>query len=325
MSPVTVHTPTTIEQAVQLHTSLGDARYLAGGTDLLPNRKHQLHTEEHLVALQGIDELRGIERLPDGSLRLGALATLHQIAGHPLVRAHAPALAYAASQIAGPQHRRMGTLGGNVMLDTRCLFYNQSKAWRTALGSCLKAEGSWCHVIGSSKGCVAAQSSDTVPVLLAFDAALHAHSPEGAHEVPFASLYTNDGRQGRHLRLPPGALLTHVVLPPVAAGTRSVYRKVRSRAAIDFPQLGVAARGVLDPDGVCTDLAVVLGALLPQPRVVRHTDVAVGTRLDDTVIEAVAEHAFKQARPQSQVHGDPDWRREQVRVNVRRALHSLRG
>ena len=319
-----VHHPTTVAEAVALHEQLGDARYLAGGTDLLPNLKHHLHAPAHLVALHQVPELRGLRHDDDGALHLGALTSLHTLATDPIVRGHAPALAAAASMIAGPQHRHMGTLGGNVLLDTRCLFYNQTRAWRQALGSCLKAEGTWCHVIGSAKGCVAAQSSDTVPVLVAFDARLHAHSPQGEHVVALRSLYGTDGRLDRHTQLPSGAILTRIVVPPAAPGTRSVYRKLRTRAAVDFPQLGVAAVGAFDGEGRCTALEVVLGALLPQPRRLRHMERAIGEVLQDPLIEQLAEHGYKQARPQPQLHGDVAWRRQMVRVEVARALRSLR-
>lgn len=319
-----VHRPTTVEEAVALHQRLERAMYLAGGTDVLPNLKHHLYDVDHLIALQGIPGLDTAAHAPDGRLALGAGLALEALVQHPVVRGHAPALADAASRIAGPQHRRMGTLGGNVLLDTRCVFYNQSKAWRTALGSCLKAEGTWCHVIGSAKGCVAAQSSDTVPVLLAFGATLRAVGPEGPVEMPLEALYGTDGRRGRHLALPPGALLTHVVLPPIEPGVRSVYRKVRPREAIDFPQLGVAAVGRFEGDR-CVELTVVLGALLPKPRAVGHIDRHLPGPLDDARIDAIAEHAWKQARPQPQIHGDPSWRRDLVKVEVARALRALRG
>ncbi|MEQ1567038.1 MAG: FAD binding domain-containing protein [Myxococcota bacterium] len=324
MPSFSVHQPATVADAVALRAELPDAMYVAGGTDLLPNLKHELHHPQHLVSLACIDGLRGVARDADGTLRIGACTTLHAVATDGVVGAEVPALSLAAASVAGPQHRRMGTLGGNVMLDTRCLFYNQSSQWRTALGACLKAEGSWCHVIGSTKGCVAAQSSDTVPVLHALDARIAVALPGGAtDEVPLRGLWTKDGRFDQNKTLPAGALVTAIVIPPRPPGHRGTYRKVRARAAVDFPQLGVAAVGAFE-GGVCTALEVVLGAMLPHPKAVDGLGFAIGTRLEDDVIERVADQAYRQARPQTQLHGEPSWRRHLARVETRRAIEALR-
>ena len=323
MQPFTVHQPETVAEAVQLRVSLDDAHYLAGGTDLLPNVKQGLHQPAHLVHLGGLAELAALHGTDDGGLWIGAGVTLHQVATGPHVVAHAPALAQAAGLVAGPQHRRMGTLGGNVMLDTRCLFYNQAQPWRQALGYCLKKDGEWCHVIGSNKTCVAAQSSDTVPVLIALGAVLHATTAEGEVQVPLAELFNMDGRLENLHALPEEALVTGIRLPPRHPDQRSVYRKVRIREAIDFPLLGVAA--VADFDGpTCTQLTVVVGAVMPRPKVLRKMELAHGTTLPDAVIDALAEQAQKQVRPQPSLFGSPSWRRDLVPVEVRRALEQLR-
>ena len=327
LPPFELHRPSTVAEAVQLWSTLDEARYIAGGTDLLPNLKHHLDAPRHLVALGGLEELRQLSPTPSGGLRIGAAVPLHTVATSTAVQAVLPALAQAAELVAGPQHRRMGTLGGNVLLDTRCLYYNQSRPWRQALGGCLKADGSWCHVIGSAKGCVAAQSSDTVPILVAADAILHLQVPgEEAtpRQLPIRALYGTDGRRDRMHALPPGALLCAVEVPAPSDGQRSVYRKVRHRGAVDFPQLGVAAIAHFDAAQRCTGAAVVLGALLPRPTLLRGTEDLVGTSLDDATIAAFAVRAQKQGRPQTQVHGAPIWRRAMIEVEVRRALRDLR-
>lgn len=325
MPPFEVHLPTTVVDAVSLRSSLPDAMYVAGGTDLLPNLKHALHQPSHLVSLADVAGLAEIALDPDGALRIGARCTLHQLATDPLVQRELPGLAVAAGLVAGPQHRRMGTIGGNVMLDTRCLFYNQSQPWRASIGYCLKASGAWCHVIGSAKSCVAAQSSDTVPVLVAADASIEAHGPAGGlARAPLRGLWTKDGRFDANRALDPAALVTAIVVPPRGAGHRSTYRKVRSRGAVDFPQLGIAAVGRFSAGGRCEALDVVIGAMLPHPKAVDGLGFAVGAALTDDVVAQVAELAFKSARPQSQVHGDPSWRRHMVRVETRRALEALR-
>ncbi len=318
MAPFEVHRPATVAEAVRLRAALPESMYVAGGTDLLPNLKHRLHRPAHLVSLSAIPDLVGIEEGPEG-LRIGAGTSLQEVAE----AAPVPALAHAARLIAGPQHRRMGTLGGNVMLDTRCLFYNQSEDWRRALDFCLKKDGDFCHVLGSSASCVAAQSSDTVPVLLALDALLEIEHPEeGPQEVPLEGLFTTDGRFERRLTLDPRSLLRAIRIPALPAGHRSVYRKVRARGAVDFPQLGVAVAGSFDGDTL-DSLAVVVGAVLPKPRRIKRLDRVLGRPLDPETIEAVADQAFRQVRPQRSVHGDPSWRRHRVRIETRRALEEL--
>jgi len=314
-----VHLPRTASEAASLRRSLPDSMYVAGGTDLLPNLKHWLHTPKHLVSLSAVDELVGIELLGDGTLRIGAGTSLHAVATSEVVRREVPGLASAAGAVAGPQHRRMGTLGGNVMLDTRCLFYNQSEEWRRSLTYCLKKDGDWCHVIGSSKRCVAAHSADTVPVLLAVGASIETDEAT----LPLDDLYVMDGRYEQNRSLDPAALVRAIVIPPRPSGHRSVYRKVRSRGAVDFPQLGVGIAGSFDGD-VVTGLVGVLSAVLPKPKAIKGFEAAVGTRLDDRVIDDLAELAFKQTHPQTSLHGDPAWRRHMVRVEVRRALRDLR-
>ena len=325
MPPFEMHLPTTPEQAVAAMASLPRAMYVAGGTDLLPNLKHELHRPDHLVSLSHVEGMGEIALDKDGTLRIGAAATLHAVATSAIVAVELPALSRAASLVAGPQHRRMGTIGGNVLLDTRCLFYNQTRAWRTALGSCLKAEGSWCHVIGSDRACVAAQSSDTVPVLVAADAAVEARLPgrDAPEIVPLRSLWTKDGRFDANRTLPGSALVTAILVPQRPQGAAGTYRKVRSRAAVDYPQLGIAALAAFDGERVAS-VEVVIGAMLPFPKRVAGLDAFAGEALTDEVIDAIADRVFKSARPQAQIWGAPEWRRHMARVETRRALIELR-
>jgi len=317
--------PTSAADAVALRASLPGSMYVAGGTDLYPNLKHHLHGPSHLVSLGRVEGFSEVVAESDGTLRLGAGATLHTLATSELVRQEVPGLALAASLVAGPQHRRMGTLGGNVMLDTRCLFYNQTLHWRQSLDFCLKKDGVWCHVIGSAKACVAAQSSDTVPMLTALGARLDVLLPGGERrEVSLADLYTKDGRFEENHTLPAEALVVAVLVPPRRAGHRSTYRKVRARGAVDYPQLSVALAGAFDGN-VCTALDIVVGATMPFPKVISHTTEAVGTTLGDDVAERIADHVYKQVKPQPQLHGDVAWRRHMARVETRRGLAELRG
>ena len=190
------HRPGTPEEVVSLLSKhAGNIDIVAGGTDLLPNLKHGLFSPKHLVSLSKVQGFDGISQDADGTMRIGAGTSLHTLATSAVLAQSIPALSRAASLIAGPQHRRMGTIGGNVMLDTRCLFYNQTEAWRDGLGYCLKKDGDWCHVIGSKATCVAAQSSDSVPVLLSVDAALEVLTPSGMQSVPMSELYRQDVAQ----------------------------------------------------------------------------------------------------------------------------------
>ncbi len=323
MPPFEVHLPTTAVEAVALRSSLPESMYVAGGTDLLPNLKHRLHSPQHLISLSEVAGLAEISASEDGPLTIGARATLHALATSEVIQRSVPGLAQAASLVAGPQHRLMGTIGGNVMLDTRCLFYNQTAEWRSALGNCLKKDGDWCHVIGSAKACVAAQSSDTVPMLVALDARICVRTSAGCDKIALRDLFTKDGRFDRFQTVPDTALVEAIEIPPPRPGHRSVYRKVRSRAAVDYPQLGVAISASFDGE-ICAELEVVVGAMMPQPKRLKHMHKAVGQTLSDALIDDLAEHGFKQVRPQASIHGSPQWRRHMARVELARGLRAIR-
>ena len=318
LPPFGFHLATDTADAVARFADVERALYMAGGTDLLPNLKHGLGAPELVIGLQGALG-RGLA-VSEDTVRLDAGVTLHTLATHPLVLAELPPLARAAGLVAGPQIRRMGTLGGNVLLDTRCLFYNQSKSWRQALGHCLKAEGTWCHVIGGPKTCVAAQSADTVPVLLTLGASIELLGPAGVRVVRLRELYRFDGLD--HLEIERGEVLTTVVVPRPGPGFRGTYDKLRTRESIDFPQLGLAIASWWDGD-VLRDLEIVVGATNPQPRPVRRLEDHRGRPLDADAIEAIAVQVEKQTRPNVAVHGDPAWRCRMAGVFTRRALDEL--
>src|SRR5688572_7377513 len=185
--------PQTLEQALRLARDGGPGfMFIAGGTDLVPNMKHRLFTPHRLIALKHLPELHGIS-IADGELHIGAAETLTTISRDPLVREHFPALARAAGLVAGPQLRNMGTIGGNVCLDTRCTYYNQSSFWREALGFCLKKDGDKCHVTQVGKKCVAAHSADTPPVLITLGASIDLASSAGTRTIQVADLFIADG------------------------------------------------------------------------------------------------------------------------------------
>lgn len=288
--------------------------YLAGGTDLLPNLKHRIVSPRTVI---GIGDIPGAVRLEADAIHIGAGIRLDALATDPLVTTHLPPLATAAGLVAGPQIRAMGTLGGNVFLDTRCLYYNQTEFWRNALGCCLKAEGTWCHVVGGPKTCVATQSSDTVPVLLALNAQLRLLGPGGARTLGLRDLFRFNGMD--HLAIEKGELLTEIVVPLPGKGFRGSYQKLRTRDSIDFPQLGVAIAGTWT-GRVPHTLEIVIGAVNPQPKPIRGLEAFLGAELDGPAVDAIADLVFKQTRPQGSTHGDVNWRRQMAAVFVRRGL-----
>ncbi len=321
--------PRTAAEAVAIMASHapGKALYVAGGTDLLPNMKHGLFTPETLVSLQGVAELRGIREAADGALEIGPMTSLAEVASNPRVRARAPALAQAAGLVSGPQLRNMGTLGGNVMLDTRCQWYNQSHFWRKSLGYCLKKDGSVCHVVAGGSRCVAAASNDTAPALMTLDARLEYLGPEGGASMAVDELWKADGIWNK--RVTPRELLTRIRVPAQAGGHRGAYGKLRERGSIDFPLFGVAVRLDLDASGAVAGAALAAVALQARPWRLRHTEALLGTRpgapaFDDAAAE-VAEQAYKQCLPMPNIPGDEDYRHEMVPVFVRRALRAAAG
>ncbi len=316
--------PESVDEAVQLLSEAGpSAVIVAGGTDLVPNMKHELFTPELVVSLARIPELKGVRREDDGTLVIGAMTTIEALAQDEEVRAQAPALSQAASVISGPQLRSMGTLGGNVMLDTRCQWYNQTYFWRSALGFCLKKDGTLCHVVAGGSKCVAAASNDSAPALMTLDAELSIEGPAGPRRTAIEGFWLSDGIFNK--KLAPGEILTSIRVPPTPAGHRGAYGKLRYRDSIDFPLLGVAVRLDLDRSGAVERADVVLTALAAQPKRVKKAEqVLVGTRPGeatfDEAVEAAARIAYRQCKPLENIPGDAEYRREMVPVYVRRTL-----
>ena len=319
-----LHEPRSLEEALDLlreHESR--ALLIAGGTDLLPNMKHRLFEPEVLISLARIESLRGIREEPDGGLVIGAMTPLALIAEHALVRARAPALGQAASVVSGPQLRTMGTLGGNVMLDTRCQWYNQSYFWRSALGFCLKKDGSLCHVIAGGQKCVAAASNDTAPALMTLRAELGFASPRGRREIAVDDLWRADGIYNKTSA--PDEILISVRIPRQSGTHRGAYGKLRERASIDFPLLGVAARVDLAGDGSIADADLALVALAARPLRVKGAaldlvGLAPGSSRFPAALAALAERAHKQCHSLANIPGDHEYRQAMIPVYVRRTV-----
>lgn len=323
LPPFRYHRPSTIAEAVALRGEHGgESMYIAGGTDLIPNMKHRLFEPAHLIALKGIAGLGGI-REEGGHLRIGSVETLTAVATNELVQSRFPALAEAAAHVAGPQLRNAGTIGGNVCLDTRCTYYNQTAFWREALGFCLKKDGDVCHVTRVGKKCVAAHSADTPPVLMTLDAIVVLVGPEGEREVPIRDFFVADGIV--NTRRTPEEILTEIRIPLSSAARRQAYAKLRQRKSIDFPLLTVAIAVDMEADGTVLSIEAVVTALGSRPRVLSGwSEVAQGRTLDDDVVDELAARAYKQCHPLENIVVDADWRRAMVPVYVKRALAKVR-
>jgi 4-hydroxybenzoyl-CoA reductase subunit beta len=307
------------EVLAALAAAPGRARLLAGGTDLVPNLKHGIEEADVVVSLAHVPGLADVTERDDGALELGAMVTLEDLAANATVRARYPALAQAAGLVAGPHHRRMGTLGGNVCLNTRCVYINQTYFWREALGFCLKKDGELCHVVKGGKRCVAAASNDTAPVLMTLGATLVIESAaRGRRELPVADFFLKDGIYNKSMQ--PDELLLSVIVPGLPPGSHGAYAKLRVRASIDFPRLGVGVAFRLQEEKV-SDLRIVVTALAATPQALRNVgEIAEGRAPDEALWEELGAAAFKQCHPLTNIDGDKTYRREMVAVYVKRAL-----
>ena len=295
---------------------------VAGGTDLYPNMKRRQFTPEVLVSLRRALSRDVRANGPATGLAIGAGATLTSVSAHPAIRERYAALAIAAGLVSTPQLRNMGTIGGNVCLDTRCNWYDESLFWRTAEGFCMKTHPAVvCRVAPSSARCLAVASADTVPALIALDARVRIVGPDGEREVELASLYREDGI--RFIDLRRDEVVTEIALPP-SDGWRSTYLKLRDRGSFDFPIVGLAAAVRWDGDRIA-GARVALTAVASRPILVdAAAGPLIGSRLDDGAIAAAAEAAFKAARPMDNTSGTIAQRKRTVSVFAARALRDLR-
>ena len=312
--------PKTVEEAVRVLSEWGpEAMVIAGGTDVVPNLQMRLFSPKLLLDVKSISALRGITIAGAGALRIGALVTLTEIIESPLVQKNYPVLTSAACTVAGPLQRNMGTLGGNLCLETRCLWYNQSYFWRKSLGGCLKKDGPICHVAPGGKRCWAVWSGDTAPALITLDAEIEIAGPRGVRRLPLAQFYKNDGMD--RIALGHDELVTAVSVPARTAGRRGVYLKLRIRDAVDYPLAGVAVSLAGDKDGVCRDAHVALAAVNPAPLLVKEAGEALnGQKYSPELIERVAQAAIRTGKPLTTSASTPVYRRDMLRVFTRRAL-----
>ncbi|HLW85623.1 MAG TPA: FAD binding domain-containing protein [Candidatus Sulfotelmatobacter sp.] len=302
-------------RAQSQHVSI---RIIAGGTDLIPSMRQKLFEPEYVLDLRGIAEMRGINPHPDGGVEIGALTTLHAIDRSNFLRQHYPVLSEAAATVASPVLRNMGTIGGNICLDTRCLWYNQSLTWRKGCGFCIKKDGDLCHVAPGGTKCWAVFSGDTPPALLCLQAEIEIAGPSGLHRIPLREFYTGDGETYRKLQA--NELVTRVFLPENSAGYSGVYRKLRVRGSIDYPLAGVAVV-MKRSNGHIAEARVAITAVNPAPLLVQGApEMLAGKILDQNLAEAVGDLAARTAKPLTTSALTPEYRREMIRVLTKRAV-----
>jgi 4-hydroxybenzoyl-CoA reductase subunit beta len=317
----TYHAPRTVREAAEMLAAPAGAMLVAGGTDLLPNMKRRQQVPSTLIGLRRIDELRRISN--NDGMTIGAGVTLTGVVRDTRIRASYGALWQAASQVATPHLRNMGTLGGNLCLDTRCNYYDQNYEWRKAIDFCLKKDGDTCWVATGSPTCLAVSSTDTAPALIALGARVTLASADATRQIDAADLYRNDGIH--FLVRQPGEILTDVHLPSLT-GWRSVYWKLRRRGSFDFPVLSVAAAAKFTADGAVENARIVLGAVASRPIVAGSAaDAIIGQPLTDETIARAADAAARPAKPMDNTDFDLTWRKRIMKDIVACALRELRG
>jgi 4-hydroxybenzoyl-CoA reductase subunit beta len=332
--------PRTLAEAIEslakhsTHANGGDVpainqvpiRIIAGGTDLIPSMRQKLFEPEHVIDLRGIAALRGIRPQPDGGVEIGALTTLRAIERSDFLRQHYPVLVEAAATVASPVLRNMGTIGGNICLDTRCLWYNQSLTWRKGCGFCIKKDGDLCHVAPGGSKCWAVFSGDTPPALLCLNSEIEIASADGTRRIPLLDFYTGLGDNYRHLQ--PSEIVTRVFLPASFANYRGVYRKLRVRGSIDYPLAGVAVVMKRSSNGSShiADARIGITAVNPAPLLVKGaSQLLAGNALTESLAEAVGDLAARTAKPLTTSALTPEYRREMIRVFTKRAVLAAAG
>ena len=301
----------------------GNLRVLAGGTDLIPSMRQKLFEPKFVLDLRGVATIRGISPRPDGSVEIGALTTLRTIERSEFLRQHYPVLTEAAATVASPVLRNMGTLGGNICLDTRCLWYNQSLTWRKGCGFCIKKDGDLCHVAPGGTKCWAVFSGDTPPALLCLNAEIEIASAQGTRRIPLSDFYTGLGDNYRKLQ--PNELVTRIFLSAESVDYRGVYRKLRVRGSIDYPLAGVAVvmKRTSNGNGLrhVADARIGITAVNPAPLLVKGaSELLNGMSLNESLAEAAGDLAAKMSKPLTTSALTPEYRREMIRIFTKRAV-----
>jgi len=298
------------------------AMLVAGGTDLFPKLKRRQMEPDTLVGLAHLRELREVRGDAAGGFEVGALVTLSEAAAHPALAAALPGYAEAAGLVSSPPLRNVGTIGGNLCVDTRCNYYDMTYEWRRSVGFCMKKDGDICLVAPGSPRCWAVSSSDTAPVAIALEATVVLAGPDGARELPVSALYRDDGIE--YLAKQPHEVVTALLLPP-ADGVRTAYVKLRRRGSIDFPIAGAGVALRLEGRTVRT-ARIVLSGVGSHPVSAPAADAFLaGRELTPEVVAEAAELAAKPAKPLDNADLAHFWRKRMVRVVVEQALEKAAG
>ena len=318
LPPFELHEPRTVQEAARLKAEIPDSDFISGGTDLLPNYKWGVNTRKNVISLARIPELRELT-----AERLGALVTLTQIEKSGTLAQKLPVLPETARQIATPLLRNAATLGGNLMLENRCFFFNQTYLWRSSIDFCLKADGDQCHVVPQKERCYATFSADLPAAFMVLGATMDLVSAGGQRTLSFPDVYNgSDGIQ--RLSKHPEEMVTGVTIPKDAQKWRSTYKKLRLRDTFDFPELGVAAALRFDGGNVA-GFRLVANALEHVPVVLDDLGrPLLGNPLTDERIVDVAKKAEQRVRPVKNTNLPPSYRKAMTRVYVERALRELR-
>jgi 4-hydroxybenzoyl-CoA reductase subunit beta len=324
--------PRTLDDVIKARAEHPDSRLLGGGTDLVVNIRRGIVAPEVLIDVNQVAQLRAIKADAD-AIEIGAAVTLAELAAHPQVMRHYPVLAQAAGCIAGPTHRNMGTVGGNLCLDTRCLFYNQSEWWRAANNHCLKTTGDICHVAPKSRGvCFATYSGDLAPALLTLGAEVDLAGPAGKRTLPLGRLYIGYSRQDQpitetlgdgkyYLALRPGEFVA-AVRARNTPGLRSAYDKIRIRRSIEYPVTGVAVALRREGDALA-DLRVAFTGTNPRPVLLEGTAALTGGALDARVFKGLDDLVRDQIMSMKTTFTPGHYRRRVAGVLARRLLTKL--
>ena len=295
----------------------GNIRVLAGGTDLLPSMRQKLFEPEYVLDIRQVKELQGI-RYTEQGIEIGAFTTLQEIERSDELKRRYPVLVEAANTVASPVIRNMATIGGNVCLDTRCLWYNQSLAWRKSCGFCIKKDGNICHVAPGGTKCWAAFSADTPPALLCLNAELEIVSARSSRRIALQDFYTGEGDIYRQLQ--PNELVTRIFLSHAAAHYGGAYRKLRIRGSIDYPLAAVAV-ACKRTNGSVRDLRVAITAVNPAPMLVESLPSVLERETShERIAEEIAELAARAAKPLTTSALTPEYRREMIRIFTKRAV-----
>jgi 4-hydroxybenzoyl-CoA reductase subunit beta len=324
LPPFEYISPKTVKKACQLlKEQKGRALVIAGGTDLVMTLKHRLKSPQALIDLRTVPKLDRIEYSAKGGLKIGPLVTLRHLAQHPAVNEKYPMLVQAALSVGTPQLQAMGTVAGNLCQDNLCLYYNRSPMFRQMLVPCHKLGGKVCHAVSRGKICWATYSGDMAPALLILGAKIKITDPTGDRVSPLKKLYSGDGKKPNLLK--PGQILSEILVPPAMSLSRGVYLKLRVRKTIDYPLLGVATHITMrNGSEVCEDVSLAMTGVERGPLIIEEAGRFRGMRITGKEIDELAEAAYKQAHPLSNI-GEltPRYRKEMVKVYVKEAFQQI--